>query len=111
MEQDMTRWVAGCAAAEAVGMTAAAAAARGGDAIGGTAAVAALAVAGGVVEALAVGVATAAGLRVAAPSLSRVRWTTVTTVVAGLCWGVGSLPAALSAAREPAAAGPSPAAW
>jgi hypothetical protein len=111
MDRDMFRWVAGCATAEAVGMTAAAAAARGGDAIGGTAAVATLAVAGGVVEALAVGVATAAGLRVAAPSLSRVRWTAATTVVAGLCWGVGSLPAALSADGEPAAAGPSPAAW
>jgi hypothetical protein len=83
-------------------MTAAAAAARTGDRLIGVPATAAdsaglvsLAVAGGVVEALALGVAMAGPLAALAPTLPRGRWVAVTTAVAGLSWAAGSVPAAL----------------
>jgi len=95
-------WVARCALAETVGMTAAAAAARTGDRLVGTptttrdsATLISLAVAGGVVEALALGAATAGPLRRLAPTLPRRRWIAVTTAVAGLSWAAGMVPAAL----------------
>jgi hypothetical protein len=117
MDRTLTRWVAVCAAAETVGMTAAAAAARAGDRLSGaprtagdTAVVVGLAVAGGIVEALAVGAATAVGLHATVPTLPRGRWIAVTTLVAGLCWGVGAAPAAVSAVDSAADAG-SPSLW
>jgi hypothetical protein len=104
MKRMPSGWVARCALAEAVGMTAAAAAARTGDRLVGapatatdSAALVSLAVAGGVVEALALGVATAGPLRALAPTLPRRRWIAVTTAVAGLSWAAGSVPAALQA--------------
>jgi hypothetical protein len=99
------RWILRCAAAEAVGMLAAAGAARVGQALvgePGTAAEAAtvvtVAVAGGLIEGLAVAVATGYGLRSAVPGLPLRRWIAVTTAVAGLGWAGGSLPASLSGA-------------
>jgi hypothetical protein len=108
-------WVARCALAEAVGMTAAAAASRTGDRLVGAPATAAesavlvaLAVAGGVVEALALGVAMAGPLAALAPTLPRGRWVTVTTAVAGLSWAAGSVPAALQSDDGAATAGTPP---
>jgi deazaflavin-dependent oxidoreductase (nitroreductase family) len=102
MKRTPAGWVTRCALAETVGMTAAAAAARTGDRLVGTPATAtdsatlvSLAVAGGVVEALAIGVAMAGPLRALAPTLPRTRWVAVTTAVAGLSWAAGSVPAAL----------------
>lgn len=109
----MNRWVVRCAVAETLGMTAAAAAARTGDRLVGTPSTAAdstvlisLAVAGGVVEALALGVATAGPLGALAPTLPRRRWVAVTTAVAGLSWAAGTVPSALPTAGEATAAAP-----
>src|SRR5690242_15340358 len=103
MRRAPSPWVLGCAVAESVGMTAAAAAARIGDQVvtaphgaGGTAVLVGLAVAGGTVEALGLALATWVALRALLPGLPFRRWTAVTTVTAGLSWAVGSLPAALS---------------
>jgi hypothetical protein len=111
-------WVARCALAETVGMTAAAAAARTGDRLVGTpgtatdsATLISLAVAGGVVEALALGVAMAGPLLVLAPTLPRRRWVVVTTVVAGLSWAAGMVPAALPVQDGAAATAYTPALW
>jgi hypothetical protein len=109
-------WVARCALAETVGMTAAATAARTGDRLVGTPATAAdsavlisLAVAGGIVEALALGVAMAGPLLALAPTLPRRRWVVVTTLVAGLSWAAGMIPAALPAEGDAAATSATPA--
>jgi hypothetical protein len=103
MDRAQSRWIAGCAIAVAIGMTAAAAAARSGNRWVGTpvtaadsATLVALAVAGGVIEALALGLVTAWALRESVPTLPRARWTAVTVAVAGLSWAAGSVPAALS---------------
>jgi hypothetical protein len=98
----LARWVGLCAAAEAVGMTSAAAAARAAAAVGGTggwptAARLGLVIGGGLVEGVALGVLQYVGLRRWLPALRRRAWVTVTVVVAGLGWGLASAPGALSA--------------
>ncbi|MFP3712627.1 hypothetical protein [Puerhibacterium sp. TATVAM-FAB25] len=107
------RWIVLCAAAETVGMTAAAAAARGGaamtqgDATGADLLGAwAVVVGGGLVEGLALGLAQAWGLRVWLPRRRRLRWMMVTLVVAGVGWAAGSAPAILAGAG-----GTPPPAW
>ena len=101
-------WVAACAAAEAVGIAAAAGAARlgravvGGEPSGGreVLVVVGLAVAAGLVEGSALGVLQgrwlAGRLDGAAAPFRRDRWLLVTLVVAGLGWAAGSTPAALA---------------
>lgn len=97
------RWVVLCAAAEAIGMTAAAAAAKTSQALvgepgnGSEAAVAlGLVVAGGLVEGVALGGLQAAGLGRLLPDLNRRAWLLVTVLVAGLGWAAASAPAVLS---------------
>jgi hypothetical protein len=101
-----------CASAEAIGMTAAAAAAKSSQALvgepsnGSEASIAlALVVAGGLVEGVALGGLQAAGLQRALPALDRRRWLLVTMAVAGVGWAVASAPAALSGGGD----GPEPA--
>jgi deazaflavin-dependent oxidoreductase (nitroreductase family) len=96
-------WVAACAVAEAVGMTAAAGAARSATALadhGATHAAAwglAIVVLGGLVEGTALGLFQARALaRVLGPK-GRRRWLTVTVLVAGLGWAAASAPAVLAA--------------
>lgn len=98
----VVRWMLLCAAAETVGMTAAAAAARTSQALvgepssrSGAAVAVSLAVAGGLVEGVALGAAQSAGLARWLPALSRRGWVLVTTAVAGLGWAAASLPAVL----------------
>src|SRR4051812_31603900 len=87
-------WVLLCGVAEALGMTAAAGAARATDAVlthvgtgtGALAAALGLILAAGAVEALAVGSAQAHQLRRRLPDLRVRRFVVVTVVVAGLCW-------------------------
>lgn len=100
----LTRWVGLCAAAEGIGMTAAAAAAKGsqvlvGEPSGGwqVAFVLALVVAGGLVEGLALGVAQSVGLSSWLPRRRRTAWVLVTLAVAGVGWAAASAPAVLSA--------------
>jgi hypothetical protein len=101
------RWTALCATAEAIGMTAAATAAKVSQALVGEpgsgrgAAVAlSLVVAGGLVEGVALGALQATGLRRMLPGLDRRRWLLVTTTVAGLGWAAASAPAVLSGADD-----------
>jgi hypothetical protein len=89
------RWVAACAAAEAVGMTAAALAARLGTDVAPAAGLA-LVVAGGLVEGTALGTAQAVLLRRLLPRLRRARYVAATVLVAGLGWAAASAPAVLS---------------
>lgn len=107
------RWTALCASAEAVGMTAAAAAAKSSQSIlgeqptaGGRWLALSLVVAGGLVEGVALGVLQAAGLRRLLPKLDRRRWVVITTAVAGLGWAAASAPAALSSGGADADAAP-----
>jgi hypothetical protein len=97
-------WTVACALAEAIGMTAAAAAARTADVLhqAGVDRVAGLAVvvAGGLVEGAALG---ALQSRVLGPALgARVarRWLLVTAAVAGVGWALASAPSALSGAGD-----------
>jgi hypothetical protein len=99
----LSRWVVLCAAAEAIGMTAAATAATAAQAIAGEGAERAavlaglgIVVAGGLVEGIAVGGLQARGLARLWPRLPARRWLLVTTAVAGLGWAAASAPAALS---------------
>ena len=85
------RWIAACAAAEAVGMTAAAGAAVLADGLSGPPALGVV-VAGGLVEGTALGFAQGAVLARVAPALSRVRYLVATVVVAGLGWAAASAP-------------------
>lgn len=85
------RWVAACAAAETVGMTAAAGAAVLADGLSGPPALGVV-VAGGLVEGTALGIAQASVLARIAPALSRVRYLAATVVVAGLGWAAASAP-------------------
>ncbi|ABL80507.1 MULTISPECIES: hypothetical protein [unclassified Nocardioides] len=87
-------WVAACALAEGVGMTAAAGAARFADPLG-TAAGLAVVVAGGLVEGTALGWAQSHVLVRLAPTLTRRRYLVATVLVAGLGWAGASAPAAL----------------
>jgi hypothetical protein len=98
-----TRWIALCASAEAVGMTAAAVAAKlsqhvlGGQPRGWDAALALLlVVAGGLVEGVALGALQASGLQRLVPRLNRRRWLVVTAAVAGLGWAAASVPGVFS---------------
>lgn len=87
-------WIAACAAAEALGMTAAAAAAMVADTMTGPAALSVV-VAGGLFEGTALGTAQATVLARVAPALSRARYLAATIVVAGLGWAAASAPAVL----------------
>ncbi len=96
-------WVAACALAEGIGMTAAASAARASDALVGTpttpaavAVVLAFAVAGGLVEGGALGALQSRVLGRWRPAVSRRWWFMSTIVVAGLGWAAASAPAALA---------------
>jgi hypothetical protein len=93
------RWVLLCGAAEAVGMTAAAFAAKlsanlFGEPTGGkqVAATLALVIAGGLIEGLALGVAQASGLERGRLRFPRRRYILVTVAVAGLGWAAASAP-------------------
>ena len=89
------RWVVACAAAETVGMSASAGAARAADGLAPAVALL-LVVGGGLVEGTALGAAQATVLR---PRLGRSgarAWVWATVVVAGLGWGAGSAPATLA---------------
>ena len=106
----IARWTALCAAAEAIGMTAAATAAKTSQALvgeptdGREAAIAlSLVVGGGLVEGLALGGLQAAGLRRWLPELDRRRWLLVTTAVAGVGWALASVPAVMSAPGDDSA--------
>ncbi len=103
----LRRWVALCATAEAIGMTAAAAAAKAAQRVAGDDASAravlaglAFVVAGGLVEGVALGTLQASGLRRMLPALNARRWVLVTVVVAGLGWAAASAPAALSGSGD-----------
>ncbi|WP_310529782.1 nitroreductase/quinone reductase family protein [Nocardioides sp.] len=93
-------WVAGCATAEAVGMTAAALAARAADPLSGGVVGSSLALAfivlGGLVEGTALGVIQAVLLGRVLPRLRRRRYAAVTVLVAGLGWAAASAPGALA---------------
>jgi hypothetical protein len=109
----LARWTALCAIAEAIGMTAAAAAAKTSQALVGEPATPsqvavslALVVGGGLVEGVALGSLQAAGLVRVVPRLSRRRWLFVTTAIAGLGWAAASAPAALSGSDDGSSAPP-----
>lgn len=96
----LARWIGLCAAAEAIGMTAASSAAVVGDALfpasrsnAQTLAVLALVVAGGLVEGAALGILQAAGLRRWLPGFRAPWWIVATVIVAGLGWAAASAPA------------------
>lgn len=108
----LRRWIALCTCAEAIGMTAAALAAKlsqrvlGDDPRGpATATALALVVAGGLIEGSALGVLQAGGLRRSVPRLNTRRWLYLTTAVAGLGWAAASAPNVLN----PDPSGPQPA--
>ena len=82
--------------AETVGMTAAAAAARGAGALDAPAAALGVIVAGGLVEGTALGLAQASVLARLLPGLRRTTYAVVTVLVAGLGWAVASAPAVLA---------------
>lgn len=89
-------WVRACVAAEAIGITAAAAASVVAEAMTtGPAARLGVVVAGGLVEGAALGVLQARALGSDASPQQRRRWLLVTVLVAGVGWAAGSLPAAL----------------
>jgi hypothetical protein len=97
----LTRWTALCAAAETVGMTAAATAAKASQALpgqrpGAAAAGLSLVVLGGLVEGTALGLAQASGLKAWLPRLNLRRGVLVTVAVAGIGWAAASAPSALS---------------
>ncbi len=107
------RWIVLCTSAEAIGMTAAATAAKVAHSLvrepSGTGQRwlgLMLVVAGGLVEGVALGGLQAAGLRRLLPGLDRHRWVLLTTAVAGLGWAVASAPAALSGNESDSAASP-----
>ncbi|GAB3768563.1 hypothetical protein FB382_002693 [Nocardioides ginsengisegetis] len=88
-------WVALCASAEAVGMTAAAGASRAGG-LGSDWLALGVVVLGGLVEGVALGSAQAWGLGRWLSSLQRGRYVLATVLVAGLGWAGASAPAVLS---------------
>lgn len=90
------RWTILCAAAEAVGMTAASAAARLADSSASTWARLTVIVAGGLVEGVALGAAQGWALGRWLPALRRGRYVALTVLVAGLGWAGASAPSALS---------------
>jgi hypothetical protein len=99
----IARWTRLCAGAEAIGMTAAAAAAKLSQSLVGephgtreVVTVLSVVVAGGLVEGTALGVAQSAGLRTWLPDRARRVWVAVTVAVAGLGWAGASLPGTLA---------------
>jgi F420H(2)-dependent quinone reductase len=103
----LVRWTALCAVAEAMGMAAAAMAAKTSQALfdePGSSREATLAlclvVGGGLVEGVALGGLQAAGMGRILPKLNRRRWLVVTTTVAGVGWAATSAPAALSGEND-----------
>ena len=93
----LVRWTALCAVAEAIGMTAAAAAAKTSQARVGEpgsgremALALSIAVGGGLVEGVALGGLQAAGMGRLLPNLNRPQWVLVTTAVAGVGWAGAS---------------------
>ncbi len=116
--QPVRRWIGLCAAAEAVGMLAASGAAKAGQAWLGepagtreVAVVLTLAVAGGVVEGAALGLAQATGLGGWLPGPARRSWVAVTVLVAGLGWAAGSVPGVLAGGAPDGSAGAPPWPW
>jgi len=106
----LVRWTALCAVAEAIGMAAAAMAAKTSQSLFGepgssreAALALCLVVGGGLVEGVALGRLQAAGMGRILPTLNRRRWLVVTTAVAGLGWGAAAAPAALSGENDGAA--------
>jgi len=95
------RWLLACAVAEAVGMSAAAAAARGAMALDDHGVAAAtvlgllLVVTGGLVEGAALGWFQSRALADRLGPRGRARWLAVTVLVAGVGWAAASTPAAL----------------
>jgi hypothetical protein len=103
------RWVVACTAAEAIGMTAAAAAARVGDQLGrtrGGAAALLVVVLGGLVEGAALGVLQGRVLVQVVGTGPARRWAGVTVLVAGLGWAAASAPAALAGPERDGPHGP-----
>ncbi len=116
--QPVLRWIGLCAAAEAVGMLAASGAAKAGQSWLGeptgareVAAVLTLAVAGGLVEGAALGLAQATGLGGWLPGPARRTWVAVTVLVAGLGWAAGSVPGALAGGSPDGSDGAPPWPW
>jgi hypothetical protein len=104
------RWVVLCACAEAVGMTAAAAATLLADALlpgprstVDSILVLLMIVAGGLVEGVSLGVFQSAGMVRWFPVFSRRRWILSTTLVAGLGWAAASAPAQFAGSAGPSA--------
>lgn len=110
--RELAHWVLLCAAAEAVGLTAAAAAARAADRLvaGGVpweVALAWVAVVGaGTVEALALALAETTMLRRTTPGLRAGRFIAATVLVAGATWAGASVPG-LAGSAAPSQEGPS----
>lgn len=102
------RWALACAAAEAAGLTVAAAASRAADGLvdraGGLVLAWLVVLAAGVAEGTALGVAQARALRRDAPLLRTVRFVVATVLVAGVGWSLGTLPSLL--ATDEGAEGP-----
>jgi hypothetical protein len=92
-------WVSACAIAEAIGMTAAAGAARSADGLGVVAGLSVI-VAGGLVEGSALGWAQSHVLARIAPALDRSRYVLATVAVAGLGWAAASAPAVLGGGSD-----------
>ncbi|NYD42752.1 nitroreductase/quinone reductase family protein [Nocardioides panaciterrulae] len=99
----VVRWTALCAAAEALGMTAAAGASRVGHTLadrtgllGGAGAALAVVVVGGLVEGVALGSAQAWPLGRWLPAFRRGRYVLATVLVAGIGWAGASAPAVLT---------------
>lgn len=92
-------WVSSCAIAEAIGMTAAAGAARAADGLGVVAGLSVI-VAGGLVEGTALGWAQSHVLARIVPALSRSRYLVATVLVAGLGWAAASAPAAVGGGSD-----------
>lgn len=106
----LVRWTALCALAEAIGMTAAAAAAKTSQALIGEPVntrevllALSIAVAGGLVEGLALGSLQASGMNRLLPDLNGPRWVLLTTAVAGVGWAGASAAAGGSGQDDGAA--------
>ncbi|MET4705875.1 nitroreductase/quinone reductase family protein [Frigoribacterium sp. UYMn621] len=99
-------WIAVCAVAEAIGMSAAAAAARAPEFVVGVAGSASgilgllLIVGGGLIEGVALGGLQSIALKRWLPGLSRLRWIVLTVLVAGLGWAAASTPSQLSSVTD-----------
>ena len=106
----LVRWTALCAVAQAIGMTAAASAAKTSQALIGQpgnsrqmALALSIAVGGGLVEGVALGGFQAAGMGRLVPALNRQQWVLITTAVAGVGWAGASAAAGGSGQDDGAA--------